>query len=87
MPGTGKSYICQRMVERGFNVIVICPTNKLLQSFEGEATTMNKFFGINFGNIKLDEFDYSPYDCIVFDEVYFSNVSTYWKIKQLEEHW
>lgn len=75
------------MVERGFNVIVICPTNKLLQSFEGEATTMNKFFGINFGNIKLDEFDYSPYDYIVFDEVYFSNVSTYWKIKQLEEHW
>eukprot|EP00438_Fugacium_kawagutii_P013577 Skav212334 [mRNA] locus=scaffold5228:693:3725:+ [translate_table: standard] len=85
VPGTGKSYICQRMVERGFNVIVICPTNKLLQSFEGEATTMNKFFGINFGNVKLDEFDYSPYDCIVFDEVYFSNASTYWKIKQLVE--
>ena len=41
--GTGKSFICQRMAERGYKVIFVCPTNKLLQPFEGEATTINYF--------------------------------------------
>ena len=82
MPGTGKSYICQRMTDRGFKVIFVCPTNKLLQSFEGEAITVNIFFGISFGTVKLDEFDFSEYDVIVFDDVYFSNRNVYWKMKQ-----
>eukprot|EP00438_Fugacium_kawagutii_P014503 Skav208988 [mRNA] locus=scaffold395:76378:79443:- [translate_table: standard] len=82
LPGTGKSYICQKMVEKGYNVIFVCPTNKLLQSFEGDAVTVNKFFGIGFGTVKLDEFDFSEFDVIVFDEVYFSNLNVYSKMKQ-----
>lgn len=83
-PGTGKSYICQRMVEKGYNVIFVCPTNKLLQSFEGEAVAVHKcFFCIGFGTVKFDEFAVSEFDLIVFDEVYFSCLHVYSKMKQL----
>ena len=84
--GSGKSYICQRMVDKGYKVMFVTPTNKLLQEFEGEAITVNKFFGISFGSTKLKPTDYSEYDVIVFDEIFFSNTSTYWKIKQFVEH-
>ena len=83
--GTGKSYICQKMVEKGHKVVFVCPTNKLLQAFEGEAMTLNKFFGINFADAKLEPFDHSGYDVVVFDEIYFSSLSTYWRIKQFTE--
>ena len=63
----------------------VCPTNQLLQSFEGEALTLNKFFGISFGDVKLEPFDYSGYDVIVFDEIYFSSLNTYWRIEQFVE--
>ena len=84
-PGTGKSYICQKMAEKGYNVIFVCPTNKLLQAFEGEAMTINKFFGINFGDAKIEPFDFTDYDVVVFDEIYFSNLNVYWGIKQFVE--
>eukprot|EP00438_Fugacium_kawagutii_P018169 Skav234138 [mRNA] locus=scaffold1519:11582:14900:- [translate_table: standard] len=83
--GSGKSYICQKMVDKGYKVMFVTPTNKLLQAFEGEALTLNKFFGISFGDVKLEPFDYSDYDVIVFDEIYFSSLSTYWRIKQFVE--
>ena len=70
------------MIDRDFRVIFVCPTNKLLQSFEGEAITVNTFFGISFGTVNLDEFDFSEFDVIVFDEVYFSNMNVYWKMKK-----
>ena len=85
LPGIGKNYICQRMVDKIYKVIFICPTNKLLQVFEGEALTLNKFFGIFFGDVRLEPFDYSGFDIIIFDEIYFSNLSTYWRIKQFVE--
>ena len=85
VPGTGKSYICQMMVEYGYKVLFCCPTNRLLQEFEGDAITINKFFGISFGDVKLEKFDYSGYDVIVFDEVYFSDAGTYWRIKHFVE--
>ena len=85
LPGTGKSYICQKMVDKKYNVIFICPTNKLLQAFEGEAMTINKFFGINYGDAKLEPFDFTEFDVIVFDEIYFSNSNIYWRIKQFVE--
>lgn len=47
--------------------------------------TVNKFFGMGFGTVKLDEFDFSSYDVIVFDEVYFSNLNVYSKMKQFVE--
>ena len=83
-PGTGKSYIYiyQKMVDKGYNVIVVTPTNKLLQAFEGEAMTINKLFGINYADAKLEPFEFTGYDVIVFDEIYFSSLSTYWQIKQ-----
>ena len=73
------------MVDKGYKVIFVCPTNRLLQEFEGDALTLNKFFGISFGDVKLEPFDYSGYDVIVFDEIYFSSLSTYWRIKQFVE--
>ena len=85
LPGTGKSYICQKMVDKNYRVMFVCPTNKLLQEFEGEALTINKFFGISFGDVKLEPFDYSSYDVVVFDEIYFSSLTTYWRIKQFVE--
>ena len=83
--GTGKSYICQKMTDKGYKVLFVCPTNRLLQEFEGEAITINKMFGISFGDTKLEPFDYSGFDVIVFDEIYFSGLSVYWKIKQFVE--
>ena len=85
-PGSGKSYICQKMVDKGYRVMFVTPTNKFLQEFEGEALTINKFFGISFADVKLEPFDYSGYDVIVFDEIYFSSRNTCWKIKQFVEH-
>ena len=85
VPGTGKSYICKRMAELGYKVVFVCPTNRLLQEFEGEAMTVNKFFGISFGDAYVEPFDYSDYDVIVFDEIYFSGLSVYWKIKRFVE--
>ena len=63
----------------------VCPTNRLLQELEGDVLTLNNIFGISFGDVKLEPFDYSGYDVIVFDEVYFSSSSTYWRIKQFAE--
>ena len=40
-----------------------------------ETMTINKFFGISFGHAKLNPFDLSEFDVIVFDEMYFSNLS------------
>ena len=85
VPGTGKSYICQKKVDNNYKVIFVTPTNKFLQAFEGEAMTINKFFGINYGDAKLEPFDFTDSDVIVFDEVYFSNLNTYWRIKQFVE--
>ena len=49
-PETDKSYICQKMVDKGNKVMVVCPANRLLQ---GDALTSNKFFSISFGDVKL----------------------------------
>ena len=83
--GSGKSYICQRMANRGYKVIFVTPSNKLLQEFEGDALTINKIFGISFGNTYLEPYDYSEHHVIVFDEIYFSSRNTYWRIKQFVE--
>ena len=74
LPGSGKSYICKHMQERGYEVLFVVPTNNLKQECGTEAMTINKFFGISYGDEKLDKFDYSDYDVIVFDEIYFHNV-------------
>ena len=69
----------------GKNVLFVVPTNRLLQEKEVEATTYNKFFGIavheDVGEI-LQQFDYSSFDIIVFDEIYMSNLYVLDKVRQ-----
>ena len=47
--------------------------------------TINQFFGINYGDATLEPFDFTDYDAIVFNEVYFCNLTTYCRIKQIVE--
>ena len=75
VPGTGKSYICQHLQNRNYKVLFVVPTNNLKQDCGAEAMTINKFFGISYGDERLEKFDYSDVDVIVFDEIYFHNVS------------
>ena len=73
VPGTGKSYICKHLQEKGYNVLFVVPTNNLKQECEVEAMTINKFFGISYGDERLEKCDYTGVDVIVFDEIYFHN--------------
>ena len=85
-PGTGKSYIGEYFQKMGKNVLFVVPTNRLLQEKEVEATTYNKFFSIavheDVGE-KLPAFDYSPFNVVVFDEVYMSNLYVLDKVRRL----
>ena len=72
--GSGKSYICQHLQNRNCRVLFVVPTNNLKQECGAEAMTINKFFGISYGDERLEKFDYSDVDVIVFDEIYFHNV-------------
>ena len=74
VPGTGKSYICQHLQDRNYKVLFVVPTNNLKQECGAEAMTVNKFFGISYGDERLGKFDYSGFDVIVFDEIIFHNV-------------
>ena len=75
--GSGKSYIGEYFQKMNYNVLFVVPTNRLLQEKEVEATTYNKFFSIAVhedAGERLPQFDYSPYDIIVFDEIYMANL-------------
>ena len=68
--GSGKSYIGEYMKNLDYNVLFVCPTNQLLQNTQTDATTNNKFFAIPMEKgDKMEAFDHSSYNCIVFDEV------------------
>ena len=68
--GSGKSYIGEYMKNLGYNVLFVRPTNQLLQNTQTDATTKNKFFAIPMEKgDKMEAFDHSSYNCIVFDEV------------------
>ena len=75
LPGSGKSYICKHLQNRNYKVLFVVPTNNLKKECGAEAMTINKFFGISYGDERLEKFDYSDVDVIVFDEIYFHNVS------------
>ena len=81
-PGSGKSFIAERMRDRGYKVLFVCNTNKLVQKYGDDAKTANVFFGISFGNAKLQPFDYSNYDVICFDEIYCHGQSVLNKIRE-----
>ena len=72
--GTGQSFICKHLQNRNYNVLFVVPTNNLKQERGAEAMTINKFFGISYGDERLEKFDYSDVDVIVFDEIIFHNV-------------
>ena len=73
LPGSGKSYACEQMRNRGHNVLFVCPTNKLVQKYGSSGVTINRFFSISITNTesKIEKFDDSAYGTIVFDELYF----------------
>ena len=76
-PGTGKSHIGEYFRKKGKNLLFAVPTKRILQEKEVEATTYNKFFSIRVHEDvgeKLPAFDYSPFNVVVFDEVYTSNL-------------
>ena len=74
VPGTGQSFICKHLQARNYKVLFVVPTNNLKQECGAEAMTINKFFGISYGDERLEKFDYSNVDVIVFDEIYFHSV-------------
>ena len=61
-------------------------TNNLTQEVSGEAISANKFFAINFGEERLQPFDYSEYDVTVFDEICFNNTYKLHRIKEFIEN-
>ena len=91
-PGTGKSYIGQYFQKMNKNVLFVVPTNRQLQEIQDkgiEATTYNKFFSIAVhedAGEKLPIYDYSPFDVIVFDEIYMLNLYTLNKVWQFIEN-
>ena len=82
IPGSGKSYIAEKMRDRGYKVLFVCSTNKLVQKYGKDAKTANVFFGISFGSSKLKPFDYSDYDVICFDEIYCHGMSVLNRIRE-----
>ena len=45
--GCGKSYACKYMENLGYNVLFVCPTNKLVQNNKDNGATLNIFFNRN----------------------------------------
>ena len=56
------------MVNEGYKVLCVCPTNRLLQGFEGDAIKISQLMW--FGDDKIEELYVA-----VFDEIYFSALS------------
>ena len=83
--GSGKSFICEKIRDLGLKVPFVCPTNKLVRKSGKDATTINKFFSVAVGDEKFEKFDYSNYDCIVFDEIYFNGLRALNKIREFVE--
>ena len=81
----GKSYTCKHMANRGHKVLFVCPTNKLASNYgeHGEhGVTLNKFFSIGMTeDSKMARFDDSPYDSVVFDEIFFASIRKLARIK------
>ena len=84
-PGSGKSYIAEKMQEAGYKVLFVAPTNKLVQKYGDNAITTNIFFGISFGDAKLKPIDHSEYEVIVFDEIYFNGISVLNRIREFKD--
>ena len=89
LPGSGKSYSCESLTKRGYNILFVCPTNVLMDKYENNhntkitGVTLNKFFGFGLTeNTKITKFDDSDYQVIVFDEIFFYTPSILARIKK-----
>ena len=87
--GSGKSFACKAMEDRGHKVLFVCPTNKLVQNNRESGVTLNQFFGVGMsedgGVTRMSKFNDKPYDVIVFDEIYFASVRMLAKVKRYSE--
>ena len=70
-----------------YKVLFVCPTNKLTQNNKENGVTLNKFFSIGMTEEShMAKFDDSPYDVIVFDEIYFANVRMLARLKRYADN-
>ncbi len=44
--GSGKSFACKAMEQRGHKVLFVCPTNKLVLNSRESGVALNQFFGV-----------------------------------------
>ena len=76
--GAGNSTICKNMERlKGYKVLFVVPTNNLGLDCEVESVIVN----IAVNHEKLDKYDHSMFDVIVFDEICFNNTFVLAKIK------
>jgi hypothetical protein len=86
LPGSGKSYACEHLEKRGHKVLFVCPTNKLACKYKKRGITINKKFGIGLSDgSRILRFDTKPYDAIIFDEIFFSNIHNLRRIRKFCE--
>ena len=60
--GSGKSWIAKHMKSKGYRVLFVVHSNELGQQCGCEWATINKFFGISFGDGRVEMFDSSGFD-------------------------
>ena len=85
--GCGKSYAARYMNRLKYKVLLVCPTNQLTLNNKENGVTLNKFFSIGMTEEShMAKFDDSPYDVIVFDEIYFANVRMLARIERYADN-
>ena len=73
-------------------MLCVCPSNVLAQKYCTQdlksGVTLNELFGIGLSdNTKIEKFDDSNFDVIVFDEIYMASISMLKRIKHyVEKH-
>ena len=77
------------MVELGHNVICMCPINKLIQNYEAAtdkltSATINDFFNMKIGDMKIQSCECSDYNDFVFDEIYCNDMHILSSIKTID---
>ena len=81
--GGGKSHIAKHFGKLGYKTLFVVPQNQLSQNIDDDATTTNKFFSIPVGDgEQLAYFDHTPYNVIVFDEIYMNGINVLNRIRE-----
>ena len=76
--GSGNLFIRKHLQKMGYNTWFVVPQNMLKQDIYCDAETLNTLFSILvFEGDRLPRYDYSPYQVIVFDEIYMSSPYIY----------